>query len=55
MTNYERIILRVADEYKTTPEEVENEMNKALIAAGLNITPELFIAICSSKTKNMLK
>ena len=49
---YKRLLQTVADEYKTTPEEVEKEIKEAIRSVGLDITPQLFIAICVAKVKN---
>lgn len=53
--DYKKILQTVATEYKTTPAEVEKEINEAIKAAGLNITPQLFIAICVAKVKKDYK
>ena len=49
--DYKKILQAVADEYNTTPEEVEKEIKDAIRSAGLNITPQLFIAIVTAKVK----
>ena len=53
--DYKKILQTVAAEYKTTPAKVEKEINEAIRAAGLNITPQLFIAICVAKVKKDYK
>ena len=47
--NYKNLLMVIADEYGTTPDEVENEIKGAIKAAGLDITTQLFIAICTAK------
>ena len=49
--DYRKLIQTVADEYNTTPEEVEKEIKDAIRSAGLNITPKLFIALITAKIK----
>lgn len=49
--SYQKLLIEVAKEHSTTPEEIEKEMAKAINAAGLDIEPSLFIAIVSSKLK----
>ena len=49
--DYKKILRSVADEYNTTPEEVEKEIKDAIKSAGLNITPQLFIALVTAKIK----
>ena len=39
----------VAKEHNTTPKEAEKEMKAAIKAAGLDITPEVFIALCAAR------
>ena len=41
---FSELILLTAAEYNTTSEEIEQEMSAALIAAGIDLSPELFIA-----------
>ena len=47
--DYKTLLQTVADEYKTTPKEVEDEIKNAIKAAGYNITPQLFISLCTAK------
>ena len=51
---YKKLLKKVAKEYGTTPEEVDREMREAIKAAGLNISPQAFIALCSTKTKKTI-
>ncbi len=50
--NYLQVLTKVALKYNSTPEEVENEIIKALEFAGLDIPPQLFIALCVNKINN---
>ena len=47
---YKKMLKQVAKKYNTTPEEVEEEMKKAIKAAGLNMSPQAFIRDCAAKT-----
>lgn len=49
--DYKKILQSVADEYNTTPEDVEKEIKDAIKSADLNITPQLFIALVTAKIK----
>ena len=49
--NYKRMLQLVAKEYHTTPEEVEAEIKEAIKAAGLDMSPQLFISLCVAKVK----
>ena len=49
--NYKRILQLVAKEYNTTPDEVEAEIKEAIKAAGLDMSPQMFIALCGAKVK----
>ena len=49
--NYKRMLQLVAKEYHTTPEEVEAEIKEAIQAAGLDMSPQLFISLCVAKVK----
>ena len=51
---YKKLLKKVAKEYGTTPEEVDREMREAIKAAGLNISPQAFIALCSTKAKKTI-
>lgn len=51
---YQRLLEQVAKENNTTPEEVENEMRKALQIAGYDIEPSIFIALAASKAKKTI-
>ena len=48
---YKKMLREVAKEYDTTPEEVDSEIREAIKAAGLNMPPQLFIAMCAAKVK----
>lgn len=48
---YKKILREVAREYNTTPEEVDSEIRAAIKAAGLNMSPQLFISMCATKVK----
>ena len=52
---YKKLLKKVAKEYGTTPEEVDREMREAIKVAGLNISPQAFIALCSAKVKKDYK
>ena len=54
MTKFDRLMLQVAKEHNTTPEEVEREILAAIHAAGLELSPEQFIALCTAKVKSEL-
>ena len=47
--DYKTILQAVAEEYKTTPREVEKEIENAIKAAGYDISPQLFISLCAAK------
>ena len=49
--NYKRMLQLVAKEYHTTPDEVEAEIKEAIKAAGLDMSPQLFISLCVAKIK----
>lgn len=49
--NYKMMLQLVANEHKTTPEEVEKEIKEAIKAAGYDMTPQVFIALCAAKVK----
>ena len=49
--NYKMMLQTVAKEYNTTPEEVEDGIREAISAAGLDMSPQLFIALCAAKVK----
>ncbi|MBO5494797.1 MAG: hypothetical protein J5964_03655 [Eubacterium sp.] len=50
--DYLQVLTKVALKYNSTPEEVEKEIIKALEFAGLDIPPQLFIALCVNKINN---
>lgn len=54
LMRYQRLLEQVAKENNTTPEEVENEMRKALQIAGYDIEPKIFIALAASKAKKTI-
>ena len=47
--NYKRMLQLVAKEYHTTPDEAEAEIKEAIKAAGLDMSPQLFISLCVAK------
>ena len=49
--NYKMMLQVAANEYNTTPDEVEAEIKEAIKAAGLDMSPQLFIALCVAKVK----
>ncbi len=49
--NYKRMLQTVAKEYNTTPQEVEDGIKEAIKSAGLDMSPQLFIALCVAKVK----
>ena len=49
--NYKKMLQLVAKEYNTTPDEVEAEINEAIKAAGLDMSPQLFISLCVAKVR----
>lgn len=51
---YQRLLEQVAKENNTTPKEVENEMRKAVQAAGLDIDPSVFIALVTTKVRKTI-
>lgn len=51
---YQRLLEQVAKDNNTTPKEVENEMRKAVQAAGLDIEPSVFIAFVSTKVRKTI-
>ena len=53
--NYEQLLRVIAKKYNTTPDEVEKEIKAAIKATGLDVTPQLFIAICATKVKRDYK
>jgi hypothetical protein len=53
--NYKKLLQVIAEENKTTPEDVEKEIKEAIKAANLDIPPQLFIAMCVAKIKKDYK
>lgn len=51
---YQKLLEQVAKENNTTPEKIENEMQKALQAAGFDIEPSVFIALAATKVKKTI-
>lgn len=49
--NYKIMLQLVAKEYNTTPKEVEDGIKEAIKAAGLDMSPQLFIALCVAKVR----
>ncbi len=52
---YKDLLESAAREFNTTPDEIEKEMSAAVKSAGLNISPELFIALAAQETKKRIK
>lgn len=50
--NYQMMLQLVAKEHNTTPSEVEKEIKEAIKAAGLDISPQLFISLCAAKVRS---
>lgn len=53
--NYKMMLQLVAREYNTTPDEVEKEIKEAIKAAGLDMSPQLFISLCAAKVRSEMK
>ena len=53
--NYKMMLRTVAKEYNTTPREVEDGIKEAIKAAGLDMSPQRFIALCTAKVKREIK
>ncbi len=51
MKSYENILVELAKEYKTSPDEIEREMKEAIRLSGFDLSPELFISLCATKVK----
>ncbi len=51
---YKKMLKQVAKKYNTTPEEVEEEMKKAITASGFDMSPQLFISLCTAKVKKTI-
>ena len=49
--NYKMMLQTVAKEYNTTPEEVEAGIKEAIKSAGLDMSPQMFIALCVAKVR----
>ena len=49
--NYKMMLQLVAKEYNTTSQEVEDGIKEAIKAAGLDMSPQLFISLCVAKVK----
>ena len=49
--DFNELLKLTAEEYGTTPSEVEKEMKMAIRAAGLNISPQMFISLCIDRIK----
>lgn len=54
LMRYQRLLEQVAKDNNTTPKEVENEMRKAVQAAGLDIDPSVFIALVTTKVRKTI-
>lgn len=55
MTKFEKLLEVVAKEHNTTPDEVEREIKAAINAAGLDLTPQAFIALCTARVKAQIE
>lgn len=49
---YEKLLEIIAQEHNTTPKEVDKEIKLAIKSAGLDMPPEMFIALNAAKVKN---
>lgn len=49
---YEKLLEIIAQENNTTPKEVDKEIREAIKSAGLDMPPELFIALNAAKVKD---
>lgn len=49
--DFKELLKLTAEEYGTTPAEVEKEMKKAIKAAGLDLSPQIFISLCIDSIK----
>lgn len=49
--DFQELLKLTAEEYGTTPSEVEKEMKKAIKAAGLDLSPQIFISLCIDRIK----
>lgn len=52
--SYQKLLEQVAKEHNTTPKDVDAEMRKALLMAGYDIDPALFISLAASKVKKTI-
>lgn len=50
--DYITMLQQVAKAHQTTPQAAEAEMRRALQASGLDISPQLFLALTCAKIKN---
>jgi len=48
---YRKLLKAVAKQENTTPKEVDREIRAAIKAAGLDMHPATFIAMCAAKVK----
>ena len=49
--DFNELLKLTAEEYGTTPSEVEKEMKEAIKAAGLDLSPQIFISLCIDRIK----
>ena len=49
--DFKELLKLTAEEYGTTPSEVEKEMKEAIKAAGLDLSPQIFISLCIDRIK----
>lgn len=55
MSKYDMLLKSVAQEFHTTPLEVEREIKEAIAAAGYDMSPQIFIALCAAKVKSEIR
>lgn len=53
--SYKSLLNKVAEQYKTTPEEVDKEIREAIKYTGMDIEPKLFISLILAKVKSEIK
>lgn len=52
--NYQDLIKKVAEFHNTTPEDVDREIQAALLQSGYECSPETAIALMSAKVKKTI-
>lgn len=53
--NYNKMLMVIALENNTTPQEVDREIRYAIQAAGYDIPPEVFISLLKAKAENEIR